>query len=314
MVTSADASELPPIDAAPLVAEVDAALLTLLRSLGDEDWSRPTIAGAWTVRDVTAHLLDTALRRLSFARDGWLPPADIRSDADLIALINATNADGVRALGRLSPAVLISLMELATTQLSAYSAVARSARSRRLPRELGGRRGIAALVRRRPRAHRALAPPAADSRGGRHARHHDPAALPSRPRLLPPRASTPVSIRRGACRFPRADRRLRRVRWRVDPRAADRRGWRLIASANPASLAARATIPQEIAWRVFTKGIEREDARSRDTSRGRRSARAPGPRARRDRRLSLARCAQPAARWQRRCTARTVCCARFAFR
>ncbi len=117
---SADASELPPIDAAPLVAEVDAALLTLLRSLGDEDWSRPTIAGAWTVRDVTAHLLDTALRRLSFARDGWLPRADIRSDADLIALINATNADGVRALGRLSPAVLISLMELATTQLSAY--------------------------------------------------------------------------------------------------------------------------------------------------------------------------------------------------
>jgi hypothetical protein len=30
----------------------------------------------------------------------------------------------------------------------------------------------------------------------------------------------------------------------------------------PAELAARVTIPQEIAWRVFTKGIDRDSARA----------------------------------------------------
>ena len=92
-------------------------LLTLLRSLSRQDWSRPTIAGAWTVRDVVAHLLDTPLRRLSFVRDGWPPDVDIRSDADLVAFVNAMNAEGVRTYGRLSPAVLIDLMALAAAQL-----------------------------------------------------------------------------------------------------------------------------------------------------------------------------------------------------
>ena len=31
------------------------------------------MAGAWRVRDVVAHLLDTALRRLAFHRDGAVP-------------------------------------------------------------------------------------------------------------------------------------------------------------------------------------------------------------------------------------------------
>jgi hypothetical protein len=37
--------------------------------------------------------------------------------------------------------------------------------------------------------------------------------------------------------------------------------WELVKEAG-AELAARVTIPQEIAWRVFTKGIDRDSARA----------------------------------------------------
>src|SRR5918993_1932051 len=94
------------IETLQLFEPLDAALLDLLRSLSPEDWHRPTIAGEWRVRDVVAHLLDTPLRRLSFVRDGWAPNVVIRSEADLVALVNAMNAEGVRTYGRLSPAVL----------------------------------------------------------------------------------------------------------------------------------------------------------------------------------------------------------------
>ena len=101
-----------------LFEELDGLLLTLLASLSDEDWQRPTIAGHWSVRDVVAHLLDTPLRRLSFVRDGW-PPRDvsIRSEADLVTFVNAMNADGVRVFGRLSPRVLIDWMSRIVSQL-----------------------------------------------------------------------------------------------------------------------------------------------------------------------------------------------------
>ena len=66
------------IETLSLFEPLDDELLTLLRSLPREDWRRATIAGAWTVRDVVAHLLDTPLRRLSFVRDGWPPDVSIR--------------------------------------------------------------------------------------------------------------------------------------------------------------------------------------------------------------------------------------------
>ena len=84
------------IDSLSLFEPLDDELLRLLRTLAREDWNRPTIAGAWTVRDVVAHLLDTPLRRLSFVRDGWLPRVEIRSDADLVRLVDTMNAEGVR--------------------------------------------------------------------------------------------------------------------------------------------------------------------------------------------------------------------------
>lgn len=44
-------------------------------------------------------------------------------------------------------------------------------------------------------------------------------------------------------------------------------GWRLIAGEH-GRVVARTAIPQEIAWRIFTKGIGRDEARSRVTIEG----------------------------------------------
>jgi hypothetical protein len=64
-----------PVDTRSMFRPVSTGLVALLRSLPPDGWGRPTVAGTWAVRDVVAHLLDTALRRLSVHRDGMRPPA-----------------------------------------------------------------------------------------------------------------------------------------------------------------------------------------------------------------------------------------------
>ena len=110
-----------PIHAAHLLRSVDAKLVEFLRSLTSEEWNLPTIAAPWTVRDVAAHLLDTPLRKLSLARDScFIEAADIRSQQDLVDLINRLNREGVAVYRRLSPAVLIDMMQLACEQSARY--------------------------------------------------------------------------------------------------------------------------------------------------------------------------------------------------
>lgn len=81
------------------------------------------MAGTWRVRDVAAHLLDTALRRLSFQRDGCLPRAaadHAPSGRDLVALIDRLNATWVRTAERLSPRVLTDLYARTSTELADF--------------------------------------------------------------------------------------------------------------------------------------------------------------------------------------------------
>jgi len=111
------------IETLPLLRPLHAELLSLLRSFGDEEWSQPTICGAWQVRDVTAHLLDTTLRRLSLDRDRMPPPPPerpIAGHADLVAFLDGLNASWVGAARRLSPRVLIGLLESALPQVADY--------------------------------------------------------------------------------------------------------------------------------------------------------------------------------------------------
>jgi uncharacterized protein (TIGR03083 family) len=112
-----------PILTAHLFPKLDGMLLDLLRSLAPEDWEKQTVSPKWKVKDVAAHLLDTALRGLSIGRDGYLPQAPkITSSAELGAYINRLNEDGVNVYRRLSSGVLISLMEIATKSLAEYHA------------------------------------------------------------------------------------------------------------------------------------------------------------------------------------------------
>src|SRR5215471_2265940 len=110
-----------PILIADLFPKLEKLLIQVLSTLGAEDWEKQTIAPKWKVKDVAAHMLDTQLRKLSRWRDGYLPGvANVDSHADLVALVNRLNQEGVTIYRRLSPNVLISLMELASTQSSEY--------------------------------------------------------------------------------------------------------------------------------------------------------------------------------------------------
>jgi uncharacterized protein (TIGR03083 family) len=116
-------SPLKPIFTAHLFPKVDGMLLELLRTLSPEGWEKQTVSPKWKVKAVAAHLLDTALRGISIARDGYLPPAPkLDSPAALGAYINRLNDEGVTVYRRLSPEVLISLMGMACQQLSEYHA------------------------------------------------------------------------------------------------------------------------------------------------------------------------------------------------
>jgi len=108
---------LPPILTADLFPEIEQKLIELLRSLSPDDWDLQTLAPKWKVRHVAAHLLDTQLRKLTLARDKYFAESpQINSPQDLVDFINRMNAEGVALYSRLSPAVLISLMEVTSRE------------------------------------------------------------------------------------------------------------------------------------------------------------------------------------------------------
>jgi uncharacterized protein (TIGR03083 family) len=111
-----------PILTASLFAPLGDELLALLRSLDAADWRKPTVAPAWSVQDVAAHLLDTAWRRLSGERDGHAPPPGraIASYEDLVDLLNDLNRTWVEAWRRMSPQILIASLEAAERGLAAH--------------------------------------------------------------------------------------------------------------------------------------------------------------------------------------------------
>jgi uncharacterized protein (TIGR03083 family) len=97
--------------------------IALLRSLDTAQFERPTIAGAWRVRDVLAHLIDSALRRLSYQRDRHTPPpppAPLTGDGAFVRFINGLNAEWVSAMERVSPSVLVDLFALTAGQLADF--------------------------------------------------------------------------------------------------------------------------------------------------------------------------------------------------
>lgn len=111
---------LAPVHTADLFPALHQALIELLRGLDAGDWDRPTLAPRWSVRDVAAHLLDGDLRKLSTTRDGFIAPPDreIAGYPDLVGFLNALNDGWVRAARRLSPRVLVELLEISGSMVA----------------------------------------------------------------------------------------------------------------------------------------------------------------------------------------------------
>ena len=107
-----------PIKTAHLFPVLDKALIDLLRSLSPEEWTKRTRAKLWSVKDIASHLLDGNIRTLSMSRDHHFAekPSTINSYKDLVNYLNELNADWVKATRRLSPEVLISLLEITGIQ------------------------------------------------------------------------------------------------------------------------------------------------------------------------------------------------------
>ena len=104
-----------PIYTHNLFPELHDKLIAMLKGLSDEEWHKPTVCDPWTVKDLSAHLLDGYIRRLSFQRDGMpllAPDRPINSPQELIGFLDQLNADWIRASQRISPPLLIAMLEL----------------------------------------------------------------------------------------------------------------------------------------------------------------------------------------------------------
>jgi uncharacterized protein (TIGR03083 family) len=110
------------LDTLPLFDELETLLVEFMAGLSADDWERPTLAGAWRVKDIAAHLLDGQLRGLSMGRDGYFgeTPGSIDSYGELVAFLNKLNADWVTAMRRVSPAMLTAMLAMTGPAYRAY--------------------------------------------------------------------------------------------------------------------------------------------------------------------------------------------------
>ena len=118
---------LPPIETLPLFAGERSALLALLGDLSASDWEASTVCPGWSVKDVVAHLLGDDIGRLSWGRDGYVNPdfaagLDIATLPGLVAAIDRQNAVWVTGARRISPRLLIELLKTTGELTEAYFA------------------------------------------------------------------------------------------------------------------------------------------------------------------------------------------------
>jgi uncharacterized protein (TIGR03083 family) len=108
-----------PVLVVDLFPEERAELLGLLAGLTPEEWHAPTMCAGWSVKDVVAHLLGVELGKLSRGRDGF-PGIKPDPDEELGMFLDRINNQWVDALRRLSPAVLCDLLRTSGPGLSEY--------------------------------------------------------------------------------------------------------------------------------------------------------------------------------------------------
>jgi uncharacterized protein (TIGR03083 family) len=108
-----------PLDVRPLLRAEQRELRALLVSLDESAWRRPTVAPGWDVHAIAVHLLGDHLGRLSRSRDAWdgIGP---QPGEPFPAFVHRVNDEWVRAGARLSPRVLLPLLEHAADEVAAH--------------------------------------------------------------------------------------------------------------------------------------------------------------------------------------------------
>jgi uncharacterized protein (TIGR03083 family) len=114
-------TRLPDVVVVERFAPLRTQLLTLLADLAEDDWARPTAAPRWSVKDVAAHLLGGDIGILSRQRDVFRPPGQaITSETELRDLINRLNQEWVVAARRMSPRLLRELLAATGPEVERY--------------------------------------------------------------------------------------------------------------------------------------------------------------------------------------------------
>jgi uncharacterized protein (TIGR03083 family) len=250
---------LQPIFTAQLFPKLEGKLIELLRSLTPQDWKRQTLAPRWNVRDVAAHLLDTEVRKLAAARQGYKPENSKKlTPAKLLELINHLNAEGVRKYSQLPPHELISRMEIASKESADYHLALDPFATAMFPVSWAGEEASAnwfdtARELTERWHHQQQIRVAVDKPGIMTRELYHPVldtfmrGLQFTYRNVPARTGTHAQFHvSGECGGS----------WFLLRKDG---AWALTQSPI-GEIISETTIPQEIAWRIFTKGIKREEA------------------------------------------------------
>jgi uncharacterized protein (TIGR03083 family) len=109
-----------PVIVATLFPEIHEKLIALLKNLSANDWQKPTVCTNWSVKDVALHLLGVDVGNLSRRRDGNVSNASVNSWGELVTFVNDWNQSWVSAADRMSPHLLIDLLVLVGSQMCEY--------------------------------------------------------------------------------------------------------------------------------------------------------------------------------------------------
>jgi hypothetical protein len=102
------------INTIEMFPKINAELIKMLKNLSSDEWKKETALPGRTVKDIASHILDTTIRRLSMQRDGYYSEkVEIKSYQDLVDFIQKMNSDWIKTSRIFSPNILIALLEVA---------------------------------------------------------------------------------------------------------------------------------------------------------------------------------------------------------
>src|SRR5712692_398283 len=261
--------EVDPVMVVELFPQERRLLLELFAKLSDEDWNRPTVCQGWTVKDIGLHLLGDDLGYISGKRDhfsnSFFTNKDMERWESLVRNINEANELWVQATRRISPALLSALLALTGKQFYEYmqsldqmaiNGVVSWAGPDPAPTWLDTAREYTERWLHQQQIRDAVGKPGLKEKQFFHP------VLDTFVRALPHTYKD----------FPVAN--ITGIKFVVTGEAGD--AWYLLGEANRWSLhkgvelhpTALVTMDQETCWRLFTKGMNKDQARANTTIEG----------------------------------------------